>query len=280
MQPRLQFSYRPDIPDKDRYYSFGGIGSVPGEQSNLSLGLSNYFQGKTMGKDGERKFDIASLDFSTGYNFKAVDRKFSALSSVLRVFPSRMINVDLNASHSFYDLESGDFKIWFPDLQNMSVTTTFRLQAASRKGQGGLEDPDAYGNMPESIAESGGLRTERSIASGGGTWDMALSHYYALSKSSSSHETQWLGLRIGLPVHRDWSFFTRNWTLSYASKYDMEERRFISQQVIVHKDLHCWEAQFVWIPTGGREGYYFRINVKMLPELKIERSRGISGTGF
>ncbi len=281
MQPRLQFSYRPDISDRDRYYSFGGISSVGGPQSALSIGLSNYFQGKTVGTEGEKKFDIASLDFSTGYNFKAVGQKVSALSSVLRVFPSRIINVDLNASHSFYDRESGAFKIWLPCLQNMGVTTTLRLQAGSGKGLEGQDRSGEYGYMPESIPESDGLQTGRGVASeGGGKWDMALSHYYALSRVSSRQETQWLSLRVGLPVHRDWCTLTRNWMLSYASKYDLEERRFISQQVVIHKDLHCWEAQLVWIPTGGREGYYFRINVKMLPELKLERSRGISGAGF
>jgi hypothetical protein len=75
-------------------------------------------------------------------------------------------------------------------------------------------------------------------------------------------------------------FLTRNWKMSYASKYDVEGRHFTSQQVVVYKDLHCWEAQFVWIPTGGRKGYYFRINVKMIPELKIERGKGIGAAGW
>jgi hypothetical protein len=50
------------------------------------------------------------------------------------------------------------------------------------------------------------------------------------------------------------------------------ERRFS-----FYRDLHCWEAVFYWIPNGSLQGYYFRINIKALPDIKIEKSEsGIS----
>jgi hypothetical protein len=55
------------------------------------------------------------------------------------------------------------------------------------------------------------------------------------------------------------------------------ETKFVSQRIEFYRDLHCWEARFVWEPTGYREGYYVRINIKAIPEIKLERIKGVRG---
>jgi hypothetical protein len=45
-----------------------------------------------------------------------------------------------------------------------------------------------------------------------------------------------------------------------------------SRSVRVHRDLHCWEGSFSWYPDGSLRGYYFKINAKLLPDLKFEKS--------
>jgi hypothetical protein len=36
--------------------------------------------------------------------------------------------------------------------------------------------------------------------------------------------------------------------------------------------MRCWEAHFSWNPNGSLKGYYFKIFLKQLPDLKIEKS--------
>ncbi len=35
-----------------------------------------------------------------------------------------------------------------------------------------------------------------------------------------------------------------------------------STSINIHRDLHCWEATFSWIPVGTMQSYNFQINVK------------------
>jgi len=62
--------------------------------------------------------------------------------------------------------------------------------------------------------------------------------------------------------------------LNYHNRYDFAENKITEQTFEFYRDMHCWEGRFTWIATGYREGYYFRINIKALPEVKIEKSRG------
>ena len=276
IQPRLSFSYRPDFEERDRYFSFGGIGGIPGPQKSLGIGISNYFQGKTTRGEEEKKFDIATFDLSTGYNFRAEDQKFNPVSSVLRVNPSTSLNIDLSTSHSLYDRESGEFMPWQPALQNMSLTTTLRLKSEGR-GQPVTRREESLGEYGDITSLSSSFEErgwgEEVTAKESTPWNARVTHYYSISKTTFSRRTQWLDGRFSF-------YLTKNWQIDYSTKYDIEEKRFTSQRVAFYRDLHCWEAQLVWIPTGGREGYFFRINVKALPELKIERGKGISGLGL
>lgn len=284
MQPRLSFSYRPEFTNRNQYYSFGGIGGIPGPQKTLGIGLSNYLQGKTMRGDEEKKYDIATFDLSTGYNFRAEGKKFNSVSSVLRVNPSKLLGVDMNTTHSLYDRDSGEFVLWRPALQNMSITTSLRLKSSGRE-RSEVQREESLGEYGEANPfVSGGTGAERP---GEGEeearpWSLTVSHYYSLSKIPYDRRTQWLDGNVSFFLPRSGRLgflLNNNWKIGYTAKYDLEQKRFASQRVVLYRDLHCWEAQLVWVPTGGREGYYFRVNVKALPELKIERGKGITGIG-
>ncbi len=68
--------------------------------------------------------------------------------------------------------------------------------------------------------------------------------------------------------------FTAKWKISYDIYYDLENSKKISDGVSLTRDMHCWEGIFNWVPSGSRKGWYFRINVKDLPDVKIEGSKG------
>ncbi|MFQ5772461.1 MAG: hypothetical protein ACE5HX_18135, partial [bacterium] len=74
---------------------------------------------------------------------------------------------------------------------------------------------------------------------------------------------------------------TKNWRIGYRLRYDIEKGDLVDQRISFYRDLHCWEAQFNWTPTGISKGFYFRINIKAphLRDIKIEQ-RGGSTTIF
>jgi len=46
----------------------------------------------------------------------------------------------------------------------------------------------------------------------------------------------------------------------------------------VRREIHCWELSFDRRLLGREWQYYFRVNITDLPDLKAERSRGLTGT--
>jgi len=78
---------------------------------------------------------------------------------------------------------------------------------------------------------------------------------------------------------------TKNWSVQFQQTMNWALHKITDQRFEIRRNLHCWEAQFSWVPGGSGQGYYFRINVKDIPDIKLERSesglRGpISGFGY
>jgi len=66
---------------------------------------------------------------------------------------------------------------------------------------------------------------------------------------------------------------TENWKIGYGSGYDFFTKQLAITKIDIHRDLHCWEFSFGWIPVGFRQSFEFRINVKAssLQDLKLSR---------
>lgn|GEM_PF-454446 len=125
-------------------------------------------------------------------------------------------------------------------LTDVNFTTTFRLDGTDRT------------LMPDSIPASAGM-----------PWRVSLSHYY----------------RLGLGEQRDLSKLrasaalglTPGWSVEYNAYYDLLEGSFVNQSYTLIRDLHCWEAMFTRNISDTDTGFYFRINIKELPDIKIEQ---------
>jgi len=244
VKPSLSFSWRPDFTDRNDYYSVPYIHSVGGPQKTLGISLSNQFQAKLKSGERERKITLADLNFNTGYNFQAETRKLSNLSSSLRMQPDRRLSVALNANHDFYGPDGRTLRVLSPRLVSFSVDTRLSLS-----GAGGAAGDELAGQP----------------------WRVNLSHRYAESRSTSGiRKTSWMSGGVTFPL-------TEHWRVEYSGRYDIVGKKMVSQRVEFYRDLHCWEARFVWEPTGYRQGYYVRINIKAIPEIKLERIKGITG---
>ena len=63
--------------------------------------------------------------------------------------------------------------------------------------------------------------------------------------------------------------------MDYAVNFDLlPTRRIVAQSLSLYRDLHCWEARFAWYPNGFNKGFYFKINIKEIPQIKFEHRQG------
>ena len=66
---------------------------------------------------------------------------------------------------------------------------------------------------------------------------------------------------------------TDKWKITFRTGYDIAKNEFTFTSVDMHRDLHCWEMSFSWIPFGYRQSYMFTLKVKspVLKDLKIKK---------
>lgn len=101
-------------------------------------------------------------------------------------------------------------------------------------------------------------------------WSINLSLYYLYNRPSIDPSTfnETIDFRISGSLK-----LTNTWNISFSGGYDFIRHSLTVPSINLHKDLHCWEFIFNWIPTGGNSGFYLRIGIKapQLKDLKIEK---------
>jgi hypothetical protein len=95
---------------------------------------------------------------------------------------------------------------------------------------------------------------------------------------SVAQDRQTLRLNLGLSP-------TDNWTVTWRTLYDIENREFTDQVVSLRRDLHRWSATFDFLrAANGNFLFEFRVNLNDLPDLKFDyrqesRPTGLTGGG-
>lgn len=252
VSPKVSFSWHPEVKESDEYRSYTGRGGSGRKARSLNFSLGNLFQLRTGDQGKVKKFELFSLNSNTSYNFMAKARKWSYLSSSLRSNAIPGIDVGVTFVHDLYNAESLELDWANPRLINFSLNTGLVYRGRSVTGA------DAGTSAGE---EAEGEEKRR-------PWGFHLSHRYSESRSGANvFKTHWASLSLDL-------WLTKNWHLNYLNRYDFEDEKITEQTFELYRDMHCWEARFSWVLQGYRQGYYFRINIKALPEVKIEKSRG------
>ncbi|MHB9030721.1 MAG: putative LPS assembly protein LptD, partial [Candidatus Latescibacterota bacterium] len=248
--------------------------------NRLDLNLRNIFQVKTQNGDQENKFDLFTLNFGTGVDFEAKERKISPLQTTLDFRPTRVISTRLSASHSFYDSREL-FSLFDPTLENLTLTTDVGitreslrfLSASSRPGYNSSLGRDDLDLDTSDVESAEGIDTGTSSL----PFNLRFSHTYGIRRDFSrpgkyvtTHD-----------IKPEISFSpTRNFSVNYFLYYDLANKELVSHRLSLNRDLHCFEASLNWIPSGIQEGFYFRVNIKDLPDVKLERRRGSSRLGY
>ncbi|MFH1335637.1 MAG: putative LPS assembly protein LptD, partial [Candidatus Zixiibacteriota bacterium] len=264
--PSLSFNWQPEFNQHKEYLAYTGIGGSGSKSKSMGFGMNHLIQIKTRsevnGKEIEKKVDLFNLNFSSGYNFLAKQHKLSNLSTSMRTYAIKNLDFTFSTSHDFYD-KSGELKVFSPRWLYFSFDTHVGFRGSweeSKVGQS-LPESDYESESPtQSQTEAGGLLQKITQS-----WNLDLTHRYSQSRGGS--KTHWLSTSLRLPL-------TQKWLLNYLNRYDFSENKVTEQSFDLYRDMHCWEGHFTWIVSGYRKGYYFRINIKAMPEVKIEKGQG------
>jgi hypothetical protein len=244
---------------------------------------------KTGPEDKPKKIDLFNLNFSTSHNFAAKEFKQSDLSSSLFASPTQNLSLSLGASHSFYVFDSqlgrtvnqllykknGIFSGRYLRLTNVNLGASFRLQSKGRETGGAGKPPldEGQAETEEALpAVKDRFAPQQHFSDTAVPWQASFSLTYNYNRFDPRHPTKTAQLSMDNAEIK----LTQNWRVGMSGQFDLREKRVVDQRYTIYRDLHCWEMQFFWTPTGFSKGFYFRLGIKapLLQDIKLERRGG------
>jgi lipopolysaccharide assembly outer membrane protein LptD (OstA) len=253
--PRVSYTYRPDFGKYEgRFYSLPGVSGEVGKASSASISLENRLQAKvTAGGETRKINNLLSLETSTSYDFlyreRGKETPLSTINNSLRFYPVSHLNLDVGFSNNPRDLS----------LESLDLQTSFNY-AGSRGLLPGFIEPEIP--KPEEAPEEG-VNEVGDKPPTTKPWDIGLIYRYTKA-FDGGQDSYWLDLETGFNL-------TSNWRVEYSGRFDLSEKQTAYQEFSVYRDLHCWEARFVRRESQGLWQYYFRVNIKVHPEIYAER---------
>jgi len=261
VEPSISYSWTPEFGEYfdasgiDRFYTFSGFGGTPRARKAVGVSLVNKLQARVAEGESVRKLDsLLRFSTSSSYDFRKDDRRWADVSSQIELRPGGALSARWTTSHDPYG--------W--TLQRSTLTTTLNLTgrapvpAAERWEDRIGEDVESpVAELRRELAERMSLGTV-----GERTWNGAVSFKYSRGADPDDSSFWVDGSAAFSP--------TPLWRVNYSVHYDVKNAEIASQEYAIYRDMHCWEAQFVQRYYDGEWQYYFRINVKALPDIQAE----------
>jgi len=303
---------------RDRYD--GGVlgGTARGKSLSLGMSLGNLFQMKRIkvnekGDEEEIKNELFTYNLSTSYNFAADSLRFSRMSSSFRadpingknaIGPLERVNIQFSTTHSFYQYDPEAKRevnkfYWDQPGHGLNVIRMTRFETSSTFSMSGsnpfVRQRQAPPTAPvDTVAtdttgeDLGDIRNDLEQRfkdpanqvqkmKGGKPWRLQGGIRYQLSMNNPMDPQETIRVNGNLTVQ-----LTKNWQFQYSTTLDLQNRRVVSGDVIIRRDLHCWEGSFRWSPQGIGQGFYLRIGIKapQLRDIKLEQQRGRGALNF
>lgn len=238
--PGVSFQWAPD-----RYISGQGV------SNSDSAGAEYYFFSDFSLPSSRRSMNFSLLntlegrrsirDQITRFDIASLNLTTSLdLEAAERPFSPLSATLDLNPSSDLDITANGSWDFYEGRFRDLSLMSTLRLAGYDRT------------LLPDSGTVELGLPIR-----------MTLSHFYRLGLQESPDLS-----KFRLTASLD---LTPGWSLQYSAYYDALEEDFISQSYTLRRDLHCWEAVFVRHISDVDSGFYFKINIVDVPDIKIEQ---------
>ena len=265
LSPSIGYRFVPRHDQEKEFYDIGIPYSRGRPRSQLlDVSLSNQFDGKILrekegeAKPEEHKFHMLSVNMSTSYDFEKESRKWSDLDLDANT-TIKGLNIIYSSSFWLYDENN---ILSMPIMKNMNISfSTGALSAKGKFWDGDLlvldsldsGDPLKYGNK------------------GAQDWQISISPSYNYSlRRDSPGEMFTPEKHYALSASASLNF-TRNWSVSWNGTYNFNDDQWNHNSFNFRCDLECWDMIFQWRPEKINPGFYFKVNIKKLPEIKWEQ---------
>lgn len=305
LTPSLNYSYQPDFSKpswgyygtyinskgqvvKYSFYEreiFGGPGI--GEVQSLGLNIGNNFEMKikpsrTDTSQQERKIQLMNVNASIAYNFAASEFRLSNInvSFYSNVGTFFSINGGLTYDPYVYDknLKQRINKLMISEgkglarLTNMNLSFNLNLTGEQLKSKKKEEQTDTTESVQELPVGFYSSTRREEIPDYSIPWNLSLGFSYSVNKPTPDISYRTANMNFALSFN-----LTSQWKFSVNGGYDFEQKKLTAPSVRISRDLHCWNMNFDWYPTGFYRGYRLEIRVKapQLQDLKITKQGGI-----
>lgn len=261
----------------------GGLGRPPPSENVVLLGLNT----------NAISYDLIEAD-STG-NF--IDG-FKTLTLTNRVVSDYLRGLKLSFAHKLFDdsaRKEGGPREFSPHLSKLSLGFSLDNESGLFRALGSLlsmmgADPEAEpAPQPESevvepalrgvpdspLDQISGFNSDRVIPGDDPPETRAplesleMDFNYSLNRPRGSERGSRLRAQM---IQSGLSFApSENWTVEWATSYDVEARRFNDHVVNLRRDLHEWEARFGFVQTAtGNWSFQFEVALRANEDLRFD----------
>jgi hypothetical protein len=292
-----------DTSGRTRDFSIfeGGIYGTPSlskKSGNISFGLTNIVEAKvferydTTGKPKKIKL-IDNIGVTTSYNIFADSLNWSPVNMVMRTSLFDKIGISANSSFSLYGLSSSGRQLgtfYYEKTKKIMRLTSFIIgldfslsdllkgkgadmkqpsaRPPSRPAGQNLSEPSEGMPQPQQNLEEDNF-DDYGYMKFDVPWTMNLNYSFQYSKPAFKPViNQTLSLNGTMTL-------TKMMNLTFNSGYDFTQKEITMTQIMITRNLHCWDMSFNWIPNGYMKMWEFSIKVKasVLADLKYERRK-------
>jgi hypothetical protein len=99
-------------------------------------------------------------------------------------------------------------------------------------------------------------------------WNLDLNYNFSRNQADPNNTFVSSSLSAALGFN-----LTEFWKINATTTYDLINRVFAAPQITVYRDLHCWELNFNWVPTGPYRNFRVEIKLKapQLQDIKVTK---------
>ncbi len=306
LTPTVTFSYRPKVGDPDKYYrmvqqdSTGrmqrysiyegatyGVPASTSEAGSINFSIDNNLEMKIKSRkdttDEAKKVKILDrFAINTSYNVFADSMKWSNVSmrGNTRLLDQK-INLNFGATFDPYAIDNNGNRInkllveqgKSLRLNNANVSASMSLNADTFSDTDDKDKSKSPAAPPTAIPVGmyGYQYVDFNVP-----WNLSLSYTLNYSKSNFNKEKQQFDYRTTQSLSFSGNLtLTPKWKISFTSGYDFKAKEITYTTFNLHRDLHCWEMSFRWIPLGTRQSYNFQINIisSIFKDLKFKKEK-------
>ena len=283
------------------YYSpyESGIYGVPGRNRSASMtfSLKNTLEMKVRSRSdstGMKKIKVIDdLSFRGSYNFLADSMNLSTISVGFRTTAIPGMNVNLNMVFDPYVVDQTTGR----RINKFLIKEEGKLARLSSVGMsfpysfnGGAtpaENPNAINYGAEGYIPGQDIFDETGVVGEENRIDPNIrrramsSVYYDFSipyNFGFNYSINYTNNGVRKTITQTMSFnasvnLTPKWAITYNGGYDFKAKKLTPGMFNLTRDLHCWQMNFSWVPTGFMKSWSFNIAVKsgVLRDVKYDK---------